>query len=90
MQQDVADTKRRLDDLLLGIPNLPWQGAPVGPNSFANTVVRREGRRPAFTYPAKNHIELIEQNGPPPSLGLTEEEIFGLFKIQARPRRMAA
>jgi SNF2 family DNA or RNA helicase len=34
--------------------------------------------------------DLIEQNGPPPSLGLTEDEIFGLFDIQARPRRNAA
>jgi SNF2 family DNA or RNA helicase len=33
--------------------------------------------------------ELIEGNGPPPSLGLTEEEVFGLFDIQARPRRAA-
>jgi SNF2 family DNA or RNA helicase len=34
--------------------------------------------------------ELIEQNGPPPSLGLSEEEIFGLFDIRARPKRAAA
>ena len=34
--------------------------------------------------------ELLEQNGPPPSLGLTEEEVFGLFGIEARPRRAAA
>jgi SNF2 family DNA or RNA helicase len=34
--------------------------------------------------------ELLEQNGPPPSLGLTEKEIFGLFDIQARPKRLAA
>jgi SNF2 family DNA or RNA helicase len=33
--------------------------------------------------------ELIEQNGPPPSRGLTEHEIFGLFDIQARPSRAA-
>lgn len=33
--------------------------------------------------------ELIAQNGPPPSLGLTEDEIFGLFEIKARPRRAA-
>ncbi len=33
--------------------------------------------------------ELIAQNGPPPSLGLTEHDVFGLFKIQARPRRAA-
>jgi SNF2 family DNA or RNA helicase len=34
--------------------------------------------------------ELIAQNGPPPTLGLTEEEIFGLFDVTARPRRAAA
>ena len=31
--------------------------------------------------------DLIEQNGRPPSLGLTEEEIFSLFAIQVRPKR---
>jgi SNF2 family DNA or RNA helicase len=34
--------------------------------------------------------ELIAQNGPPPRLGLSEEEIFGLFNIRARPKRVAA
>jgi SNF2 family DNA or RNA helicase len=34
--------------------------------------------------------ELLEQNGPPPQLGLSEAEIFGLFDIEARPRRSAA
>src|SRR5262249_31317262 len=34
--------------------------------------------------------EVIEGNGPPPSLGLSEEDVFGLFDIQARPRRHAA
>src|SRR5262249_26977635 len=34
--------------------------------------------------------ELIEQNEPPSSMGLSEAEIFGLFDITARPRRMAA
>ena len=33
---------------------------------------------------------LIAQNGPPPTLGLSEEEIFGLFDVKARPRRAAA
>jgi SNF2 family DNA or RNA helicase len=34
--------------------------------------------------------ELIAQNGPPPRLGLSEDEIFGLFNIKARPKRVAA
>jgi SNF2 family DNA or RNA helicase len=33
--------------------------------------------------------ELLEQNGPPPVLGLTEDEIFGLFDIRARPKKAA-
>jgi SNF2 family DNA or RNA helicase len=31
--------------------------------------------------------EMIGQNGPPPSLGLSEEELFGLLNVKARPRR---
>jgi SNF2 family DNA or RNA helicase len=34
--------------------------------------------------------DLIGQNGPPTSQGLSEEEIFGLFDVKARPRRAAA
>ncbi len=32
-------------------------------------------------------LELLADNGPPTPLGLTEEEVFSLFDIQARPRR---
>jgi SNF2 family DNA or RNA helicase len=31
--------------------------------------------------------DMIGQNGPPPSLGLNEDEIFGLFNVRARPKR---
>ena len=31
--------------------------------------------------------EMIEGNGPPTSLGLSEEDVFGLFDLEARPRR---
>jgi SNF2 family DNA or RNA helicase len=53
----------------------------------ANTIEGRiaevlDQKRALFTA-------LIEQNGPPISLGLTEDEIFGLFDIQARPKRSA-
>ncbi len=30
--------------------------------------------------------EMLGQNGPPPSLGLNEKEIFGLFNVKPRPR----
>src|SRR5262249_24691934 len=34
--------------------------------------------------------ERLEGNGPPATMGLSEEEVFGLFDIQARPRRAGA
>jgi hypothetical protein len=30
---------------------------------------------------------MIEGNGPPATLGLTEDEVFGLFDVEARPKR---
>ena len=50
-----------------------------------NTIERRiaevlETKRKIFS-------ELLEQNGTPPVLGLTEDEIFGLFDIQSRPKK---
>ena len=33
--------------------------------------------------------ELIEQSGAPPSMGLTEDDVFGLFDIKNRPKRAA-
>ena len=33
--------------------------------------------------------ELLQQDGPPPVLGLTQDEIFGLFDIRSRPKKSA-
>jgi SNF2 family DNA or RNA helicase len=65
------------------------QKAPVFVTRFIaqNTIEGRiheilEAKRQLFQ-------ELIEHNGPPSSLGFTEEEVFGLFDVRARPRRAA-
>jgi len=52
-----------------------------GPSRSASPKYWR-GKRQVFN-------ELIEQNEPPPSLGLNQEEVFGLFDIRVRPRRAA-
>ncbi|MFO0881161.1 MAG: SNF2-related protein [Gemmataceae bacterium] len=63
------------------------QKAPVFVSRFIseNTIEKRiaevlDQKRALFN-------EMIEGNGPPATLGLTEDEVFGLFDIQARPKR---
>lgn len=51
-----------LDGLLLRVPNIPWEGAPIGPDETANVVVRQEGRVPAFDFEPLDHVALIEKN----------------------------
>src|SRR3954454_13260444 len=51
-----------LDALMLRVPNIPWEGAPVGPDESFNIVVRREGEPPSFDFEPLDHVALIEKN----------------------------
>ena len=56
--------------------------------SSANTIEQRiaevlESKRRIFA-------EMLEQNGPPPAMGMSEDEIFQLFDIRGRPKVKAA
>jgi seryl-tRNA synthetase len=51
-----------LDALLLRVPNIPWEGAPVGPDESFNTVVRQEGTLPSFDFEPLDHVALLEKN----------------------------
>jgi seryl-tRNA synthetase len=58
----LAEASAALDALMLRVPNIPWQGAPVGPDEDANIVVRREGTPPQFDFTPRDHVELAEMN----------------------------
>ena len=51
-----------LNTLLMRVPNIPWSGAPVGPDESFNTVVRTEGGVPQFDFDPLDHVALIEKN----------------------------
>jgi seryl-tRNA synthetase len=51
-----------LEALMLRVPNIPWEGAPVGPDESFNTVVRKEGEPPRFDFEPLDHVALIEKN----------------------------
>jgi seryl-tRNA synthetase len=59
---ELGEQQLAVEALLLKVPNIPWDGAPVGLDETANVVVREEGRRPEFGFEPLDHVALIEQN----------------------------
>ncbi|MEJ2480412.1 MAG: serine--tRNA ligase [Acidihalobacter sp.] len=47
-----------LDDLLLGIPNLPHESVPEGDDEDANVEVRRWGDPRSFDFEPRDHVDL--------------------------------
>ena len=58
LEDDERELKRRIDDLLLMIPNIPHESVPVGEDERDNVVVRVWGEKPQFDFEPKPHWEL--------------------------------
>ena len=63
LETDLATKEGALSGLMLRLPGLPYEGAPVGPDESANVVVRTEGTLPQFGFEPLDHVALIEKNG---------------------------
>lgn len=57
-RQSLDIIQERLNDLLLGIPNIPHESVPQGSDETQNLEVRRWGEPPAFDFDAKDHVDL--------------------------------
>lgn len=62
VEADIAAKAAELDALLLTLPGIPWDGAPVGPDEASNVVIRTVGTPRAFDFPVRDHVELAEMN----------------------------
>jgi seryl-tRNA synthetase len=58
----LAERSAELEALMLRVPNIPWGGAPVGPDESSNTIVRTEGEPPSFDFEPRDHVALVEMN----------------------------
>ena len=47
-----------LSAMLMGLPNLPDEGVPVGPDETANLEQRRWGTPQIYDFPVKDHVDL--------------------------------
>ncbi len=62
LESQVEMMQAQLRDLLLRLPNIPYAGAPVGPDESFNTVIRTEGTPREFGFEPLDHVALIEKN----------------------------
>jgi seryl-tRNA synthetase len=57
-QAELAKLQAELDDLLLGIPNLPHESVPAGNSEDDNIEVLRWGKPPEFDFEPSDHIDI--------------------------------
>ena len=62
LETELGDKQAALAGLQMRVPNIPWDGAPIGPDESFNTVVRTEGDVPKFDFEPLDHVALIEKN----------------------------
>ncbi|HVM37378.1 MAG TPA: serine--tRNA ligase [Sphingomicrobium sp.] len=63
LEKRLGEREGALKAMLLRLPNIPYEGAPVGPDESANVVVRTEGSPREFGFEPLDHVALIEKNG---------------------------
>src|SRR6476661_5227942 len=63
LEGELAAKDAELKALMLKLPGIPYDGAPVGPDESYNVVVRTEGQPPKFDFEPLDHVALIEKNG---------------------------
>ena len=60
---EAARLRAQIDEILAGLPNLPADEVPDGPDETANLLVRREGDPPRFNFEALSHEAVGERLG---------------------------
>ncbi len=63
LENGLAAKEGELGALMLKLPGIPYEGAPVGPDESFNTVIRTEGQPRQFDFAPLDHVALIEKNG---------------------------
>ena len=62
LEGELGGKQEALRALMLLVPNIPYEGAPVGPDESFNTVVKTVGEPPKFGFEPLDHVALIERN----------------------------
>ncbi|MEM9435040.1 MAG: serine--tRNA ligase [Pseudomonadota bacterium] len=58
LNDEAKQEDARLTELLMGLPNLPFDSVPDGTDEADNVEIKRWGTPPSFTFAPKEHFEL--------------------------------
>jgi len=62
LEAQLAGEEAALNALMLQLPGIPYEGAPVGPDESFNQVIRTVGELRKFDFDPLGHVALIEKN----------------------------
>ncbi|HYP98308.1 MAG TPA: serine--tRNA ligase [Polyangiaceae bacterium] len=63
LEAELAAAEAQIEEVLLGIPNVPHESVPDGQTEDKNVVMRTWGDKPSFAFEPKAHWELGEKLG---------------------------
>ncbi|HEX8839342.1 MAG TPA: serine--tRNA ligase [Sphingomicrobium sp.] len=63
LEGGLSAKEAELKALMLKLPGIPYEGAPVGPDESYNEVIRTVGEPRKFDFEPLDHVALIEKNG---------------------------
>lgn len=62
-ESDLEQVQKEWMELMLKVPNIPWEDVPVGKDETENQVVEKWGEPTKFDFKPKDHIELGKELG---------------------------
>ena len=60
-KQSLQEVQQQMDEILLGIPNLPHASVPAGKDENDNVEIRRWGEPRVFDFEVRDHVDLGAQ-----------------------------
>ncbi len=63
LETKLEEVQTALNDMMLGIPNIPHESVPTGTSPEDNAEVRRVGEPRKFDFPPKDHVDIGEKLG---------------------------
>lgn len=61
LDHQTKEMEEKFNDALSRLPNLPMDDIKISQDPKENVVIKEVGKKPAFSFPFKNHVELNDQ-----------------------------